>query len=461
MDLRVSGKDLIQNHLTMSLYNHAAVWGGARADRMPQSFFCNGHVQVDGEKMAKSKGNFLMLHECVAAWSADATRFALADSGDSLEDANFERTRADAAILKLTTEEEHMKETLAEAAAGRLRGCAGGAPGEVVAALARGSGAELVAALAAEEAAGALTYADRVFLSQVNRCVREAGDNYAAMKFREALKFGFFELQLARDAYRDMCEKMGQALHAGVMLRFFEAQVVMLAPICPHWAEHCWGSEQVLALRARRGGVSVTRAPWPARGREDEALLRAAAYLLHQVHCFRVSITKATTVKASKAARGVVAQPKPTDAHVFVASAWPKWQKKPLAFLSSVWDPVAHAATGGFPADALKEVQKMASTDAELKPFMKKIMPLASTTMQDMAGRAERTPTLAMQLPFDEFETFQLNLEYVRRALELPGAVRVFRTDDAAAPLGKDDDPTGKAKDVLPLEPDIWAFAKE
>ena len=26
MDLRVSGKDLIGNHLTMSLYNHAAIW---------------------------------------------------------------------------------------------------------------------------------------------------------------------------------------------------------------------------------------------------------------------------------------------------------------------------------------------------------------------------------------------------------------------------------------------------
>ena len=26
MDLRVSGKDLIRNHLTMSLYNHQAIW---------------------------------------------------------------------------------------------------------------------------------------------------------------------------------------------------------------------------------------------------------------------------------------------------------------------------------------------------------------------------------------------------------------------------------------------------
>lgn len=46
MDLRVSGKDLIANHLTMSLYNHAAMWPSAFPSRMPQAFFCNGHVQV-------------------------------------------------------------------------------------------------------------------------------------------------------------------------------------------------------------------------------------------------------------------------------------------------------------------------------------------------------------------------------------------------------------------------------
>lgn len=53
---------------------------------------------VDAEKMSKSKGNFLMLLECVEEFSADATRFALADAGDSLEDANFDRSVANQGI---------------------------------------------------------------------------------------------------------------------------------------------------------------------------------------------------------------------------------------------------------------------------------------------------------------------------------------------------------------------------
>jgi len=83
MDLRVSGKDLIGNHLIMALYNHAAVyvdsllrsvcrWAGLtlvvascrwshKPQLWPRSFYTNGHVQVNGGKMSKSNGTFLTL----------------------------------------------------------------------------------------------------------------------------------------------------------------------------------------------------------------------------------------------------------------------------------------------------------------------------------------------------------------------------------------------------------------
>ena len=44
---------------------------------------------VDGRKMAKSEGNFITLSDAVKTYSADAARLALADAGDSNEDANF------------------------------------------------------------------------------------------------------------------------------------------------------------------------------------------------------------------------------------------------------------------------------------------------------------------------------------------------------------------------------------
>ena len=91
---------------------------------------------------------------------------------------------------------------------------------------------------------------------------------------------------------------------------------------------------------------------------------------------------------------------------------------------------------------------------------MKKIMPLASTTIQDMVGRKEKSSILAMQLPFDEYAVWTENADYVKRSLDLSGSVTVYKIDDETrGPLTSLDDPAGKAKEVLPLEPDIHAFA--
>lgn len=59
-DLRVSGKDLIQNHLTFCLYNHTAIFG---QDKWPKAMRTNGHLQLNNEKMSKSTGNFKTLQQ--------------------------------------------------------------------------------------------------------------------------------------------------------------------------------------------------------------------------------------------------------------------------------------------------------------------------------------------------------------------------------------------------------------
>lgn len=49
--------------------------------------------------MSKSEGNFLTLSDAVQKFSADGMRLCLADSGDSVEDANFVESTADAGNL--------------------------------------------------------------------------------------------------------------------------------------------------------------------------------------------------------------------------------------------------------------------------------------------------------------------------------------------------------------------------
>jgi leucyl-tRNA synthetase len=62
--------------------------------------------------MSKSEGNFLTLAESVEKFSADGMRLCLADSGDSVEDANFVESTADAGILRLYNFIEWIKEVL-------------------------------------------------------------------------------------------------------------------------------------------------------------------------------------------------------------------------------------------------------------------------------------------------------------------------------------------------------------
>lgn len=109
LDTRVSGKDLIPNHLTFCLYIHAALFP---REYWPRSFRSNGHLLLNGEKMSKSVGNFLTLNDAVKKYGADATRIALADAGDGIEDANFEESVANQIILRMHTLKEWCEEVV-------------------------------------------------------------------------------------------------------------------------------------------------------------------------------------------------------------------------------------------------------------------------------------------------------------------------------------------------------------
>lgn len=71
MDIRISGKDLITNHLSFSLYHHIALFPKRF---WPRSFRVNGHLMLNGQKMSKSTGNFLTLRQAIDKFGADASK---------------------------------------------------------------------------------------------------------------------------------------------------------------------------------------------------------------------------------------------------------------------------------------------------------------------------------------------------------------------------------------------------
>lgn len=91
----------------------------------------------------------------------------IADAGDSVEDANFDVSSAEAGILRLYTMIEWVKEMV-----------------------------EMKQSLRSNKN---LTFHDKVFVNEMNKRMQETSKNYNDMLFREALRTGFFEMQASRD----------------------------------------------------------------------------------------------------------------------------------------------------------------------------------------------------------------------------------------------------------------------
>lgn len=385
LDLRVSGKDLIGNHLTMSLYNHAAIWDG-NPDRMPQSFYTNGHVLVDAEKMSKSTGNFLMLHETISEYSADAVRFTCADAGDSLDDANFERATANNAILLLTKEEEWYKTVLgADADPSVIRTGDGGDAGR---------------------------FYDSVLESRVNAAITATREKYEGMLFRDAVQIAFYGLRNARDSYRDACEKSGLGLNADVVRRYVEVQMALMAPITPHFCDYVW--------RNYLGHTSCVRVgSWPESGSVDELAIKKWEFVERQVRSVRLVLAR----RAGKGQAGA------SQVYFFTTKTDPEWRAAAVELLASKYD----EATGTVPKSVIKEAKSVMGR--ALKGGGKKAMAAAMQFVGEMVR--DKVPAMGrdafnLKTPFDEAETLAANSQYISAALEI-GTVTVMDAADAAA----------------------------
>ncbi|PVU92029.1 hypothetical protein BB561_004068 [Smittium simulii] len=216
MNLRTSGKDLIPNHLTFCLYNHAALFD---EDEQPLAIHGNGHLMLNGTKMSKSTGNFMTLADAIEKYGADATRISLADAGDGLEDANFEMTTANASILRLYTTLEWIMSIYQ---------------------VTDGLQFSKTEAMNLRDSDSPLNLFDKVFLAMVDRLTISTFKAYDSAMFRAGLKSGFYEMLSARDWYRDTTTVSGINMHRQVLHKFVERFAALMLPITPHWSEHIW-----------------------------------------------------------------------------------------------------------------------------------------------------------------------------------------------------------------------------
>ncbi|KAK6644321.1 Leucine--tRNA ligase, cytoplasmic [Polyplax serrata] len=366
VDVRCSGKDLIQNHLSYFLFNHASIWSN-EPNKWPQGIRANGHLMLNSKKMSKSSGNFLTLTDAVDKFSADGMRLSLADAGDSIEDANFVEAMADAAILRLYNFIEWVKEVLKPES--NLR------------------------------ADTLETFNDKVFKSEINMKIKEAEKHYENMMFKEALKVGFFELQAARDKYRELSL---DGMCRNIVLRFIEVQALLLSPICPHVSEYVW------SLLGKES--SILEARWPEFGWIDESAVQASEYFVEAAHSLRLHLKNYMTPRKGKKGEAPQEVEKPTHAFIWIAKSLPSWQSAAVTCLKQL-----HDKLGTLPENKL--VAAELNSRPELKKYAKKLMPFVQATRE----KVEKIGLSAynLTLDFSEMAALEENKEYLRQTLEL------------------------------------------
>lgn len=195
VNIRVSGKDLITSHLTYALFNHMAIWNDDKY--MPKSYYVNGHLMLNGEKMSKSTGNFLTLCDAIAKYGSNAMRFALA-CNDGINDGNFTDSNALTAISKLANELTFIQDNIGTISSSKY------------------------------ENRGQFDF----FEHQVKDALKNAYNDYTSAVYGNVIKTFYFVIS-AKDEYI----KKSRSIEGNMIKLYCNAMYTFMTPICPTWTK--------------------------------------------------------------------------------------------------------------------------------------------------------------------------------------------------------------------------------
>lgn len=390
LDLRVSGKDLVQNHLTFFLYVHLAIFP---REFWPKGIRVNGHLMLNGEKMSKSSGNFLTLEDAISKFGADATRVALADAGDGMDDANFDETVANSAILRLFELRKWCEELINEPHI--LDASAGETYTSIRHARIRNPDCIQRPHDAPKN------FWDELFEDELNGLVRKTELSYQAAQYKAALKTGFYYFTNARDSYRESTKAAGVGMHAGIVKQYIQLQAIVLAPLISHWAEyiHC----DVLRSTCP---ASIHLVSFPQVADQDARLVAIRDY----VRAVASSITSAEGAQQKKLAKGKIMSfdPKKTKKlTIYMTMAYPLWQDRAIALISTTFD----SLDAGTPLNVKRLAAQFSKQDS------KKSMPFVNSLKQRLDAGESQAAVLERKIPFDECDTLRQMVPGLQQSL--------------------------------------------
>jgi leucyl-tRNA synthetase len=274
VDIKFFSKDLISYDLSMYLYNHIAIFND---NKFPKSLFSNGKLLINGVKMPREIGKNSNLDQLINNYSSDAIRIALADSGDSLDDANFETHTSQIQSVKLYQYIHWTKQIVEE-----------------------------YNKIEKSEEYG---MNELILIERMKELTQLTYESYKKLKFRDSLKYSWFEFQKLKDDYRVDSESK---MNLKVLMEFIEIQTIIMEPITPHISNYIW---RVILKKEKMN--------WPKFEKIDHKILSSKRYFNEQLKLFRKKLQKETFQKKKI----------PNKAIIHVSRGYSKTQKEVLEIM--------------------------------------------------------------------------------------------------------------------------------
>ena len=379
LDLRVSGKDLIPNHLTFFLYIHIAIFP---PEYWPKSIRANGHLLLNGEKMSKSIGNFMTLEDLVGKYGADASRIALADAGDGVADANFEEDVADTTVLRLFNLREWCEEQVKDKDTLRT-----GPKND---------------------------YLDALFENDMNGLVHEAKKHYEDTNYKLALKSAFYDFTTARDFYREASVAAGIKMHKDLVFLYIELQALLLTVVAPHWSEYIW-------LELLNKPRTIQNELYPEVPLPKAFLTASREY----VRATSSNISSAEAAQQKKKVKGKdigYDLKKPKKLTIFVADKYPTWQEKYIDLIREAWNPETKSTND-------KELNGKIAKMGEIK----KAMPFVQALKKRLMAGEKPNAVFERKLAFDEMAVLRNMIPGLKKGAGL-AEVEIVQNAESAVP---------------------------
>ncbi|KCZ80200.1 hypothetical protein H312_02407, partial [Anncaliia algerae PRA339] len=196
--LRVSGKDLIRNHLLFYILNHVALF---KQQYWPRRIETNGHLLLNSAKMSKSTGNFLTIDEVLAKYGESGTKMCLAMCGDTNEDADFLEVNANSSVLKIYQFIELVKEYFSK-------------------------NMEVHNGTIDENLC---TLEEKWLMENIHKNIYHSDIAYKNFTFRDVIKYGFHEMLNSYEKYLTL----GGKSSSHVIYLLFKSMTIILYPIIP------------------------------------------------------------------------------------------------------------------------------------------------------------------------------------------------------------------------------------